>query len=304
MVALGAVAAPPEFNRDVRPILSDKCFFCHGPDATKREADLRLDNREEAIAAGAFEPGKASEAEIIRRVLSRDPDEQMPPPTSKLDPLTDKEVAALKGWIDAGAEYQPHWAFIPVKEVPVPEAQHVGSGQPGQPSQHPLDRLIRARLVEKNLQPQPRADKATLIRRLSFDLNGLPPTEAEVAAFIADDSPQAYEKLVNRLLASERYGERMAVDWLDTARYADSFGFQVDREREMWPWRDWVIKSLNQNLPYDQFITAQLAGDLLPNPTQDQILATAFNRLHQQEAEGAASKKSTASSMCAIEYRP
>ena len=280
LLSVTLFAAPPEFNRDVRPILSDKCFFCHGPDPGHRQADLRLDNRSDAIAANAFEPGKASEAEMIRRVLSRDPDLQMPPPASKLDPLTDKEVETLKQWIDSGAEYQAHWAFLPLKEVQLPAATD------GQSSQHPIDRLVRARLIEKGYQPQARADKATLIRRLSFDLNGLPPEPNEVAAFLADESPQAYEKLVDRLLASERYGERMAVDWLDTSRYADSFGFQVDREREMWPWRDWVIRALNQNMPYDQFITAQLAGDLLPQPTPDQILATAFNRLHQQEAEG------------------
>ncbi len=279
-VALCAAAPPPEFNRDVRAILSDKCYFCHGPDASKRQADLRLDTREDAISAGAFEPGKADEAEMIRRVLSRDPDQQMPPPGSKLDPLTDQEVQILKRWIDAGAEYQPHWAFIPLKEVPLPASTGTGTDA------HPVDQLVRARLAEKGYQPQPRADKATLIRRLSFDLTGLPPEPAEVAAFLADESPNATEKLVDRLLASQRYGERMAVDWLDTARYADSYGFQVDREREMWPWRDWVIKALNENMPYDQFITAQIAGDLLPKPTQDQILATAFNRLHQQESEG------------------
>ena len=278
-----SAAPPPDFNRDVRSILSDKCFFCHGPDSGKRQAELRLDVREDAISAGAFEPGKANAAAIIRRVLSRDPEEQMPPPGSKLDPLTEKEVDTLKRWIDAGAEYQPHWAFIPLKEVPLPEAP---ASIKAQPSQHPIDRLVRARLAEKGYQPQARADKATLMRRLSFDLNGLPPEPADVTAFVADDSPQAYERLVDRLLASERYGERMAVDWLDTARYADSYGFQVDREREMWPWRDWVIKALNQNMPYDQFITAQLAGDLLPGATKDQILATAFNRLHQQESEG------------------
>ncbi len=262
-------------------------FLLPWPDVGKREADLRLDNREDAISAGAFEPGKPNEAEMIRRVLSQDPDEQMPPPGSKLDRLTEKEVDTLKRWIEAGAEYQPHWAFIPLKEVPLPaENPNNKSTLAGAPSQHPIDRLIRARLIEKGYQPQPRADKATLIRRLSFDLNGLPPEASEVAAFVADESPRAYEQLVDRLLGSPRYGERMAVDWLDTSRYADSYGFQVDRERDMWRWRDWVIRSLNQNMPYNEFITAQLAGDLLPKPTQDQILATAFNRLHQQESEG------------------
>ncbi len=276
-------AEPPEFNRDIRPILSDKCFFCHGPDQSKREADLRLDIRDEAIAAGAFEPGQAAAAEMVRRVLSRDPDEQMPPPGSKLEPLTEQEVDTLKRWIDAGAEYQPHWAFIPLKEVPLPNSALMGMPA----SSHAIDLLINKRLgIHQKFIPKREASKSTIIRRLSFDLTGLPPDPTEVAAFVADNTPQAYEKLVDKLLASERYGERMAVDWLDAARYADSYGFQVDRERDMWAWRDWVIKAFNQNMPYDQFITQQIAGDLLPSPTKDQILATAFNRLHQQESEG------------------
>ncbi|MCC6509409.1 MAG: DUF1549 domain-containing protein [Pirellulaceae bacterium] len=273
-----------EFNRDVRPILSDKCFFCHGPDSGHRQADLRLDVRDDAIAAGAFEPGKPDAAELVRRVLSRDPDEQMPPPGSKLEPLTTKEVETLRQWIASGAEYQPHWAFIPLKPTSLPENSTDTTTK--DKVVHPIDRLVRARLAEQGYQPQPAADRTTLIRRLSFDLTGLPPTPAEVQAFINDDSPKAYEKLVDRLLASEHYGERMAVDWLDTARYADSFGFQVDREREMWPWRDWVIKALNSNMPYDRFISWQIAGDLMPDATDEQILATAFNRLHQQESEG------------------
>ena len=267
-----------EFNRDVRGILSDKCFFCHGPDANKREADLRLDQRDAAVESGAIEPGQPDESELIRRVLSQDPDERMPPPASKLGQLTAGEIDTLRGWIASGAEYQPHWSFISLSETSMPVADDSAS--------HPIDRLVRARLTQRGLKPQPTADRQTLIRRLSFDLTGLPPTVEEIENFVADKSDSAYEKLVDRLLGSDRWGERMAVEWLDAARYADSFGFQVDREREMWPWRDWVVRALNQNLPYDQFITWQIAGDLLPNATDDQILATAFNRLHQQESEG------------------
>ncbi len=262
-----------QFNRDIRPILSDKCFFCHGPDAKKREADLRLDVREDAIKSDAFEPGKPDDAEILRRVLSQDPDERMPPPASKLEPLTEREVQLLRQWIAEGAEYQAHWSFIPLEPA-------AASGS------NPIDQYVQARLEKRGLAPQPSADRATLIRRLSFDLTGLPPSPQDVQQFTSDPSPKAYEELVDRLLASPRYGERMAVDWLDTARYADSYGFQVDREREMWPYRDWVVRAFNSNMPYDQFITWQVAGDLLPNATDDQILATAFNRLHQQESEG------------------
>ncbi|MGN6544109.1 MAG: DUF1549 domain-containing protein, partial [Aureliella sp.] len=266
-----------EFNRDVRGILSDKCFACHGPDANKREADLRLDERDQAIAAGAIVPGKPDESELVRRILSDDPEERMPPASSKLGQLTKSEIETLKQWVAEGAEYQQHWSFIPPQEPRLPEDAS---------STHPIDRLIRARLAQRGVAQQPEADRATLIRRLSFDLTGLPPTPDELNAFVADDSADAYEKLVDRLLGSERYGERMAVDWLDAARYADSYGFQVDREREMWPWRDWVVRAFNDNLPYDQFITWQIAGDLLPDASDDQILATAFNRLHQQESEG------------------
>lgn len=266
-----------EFNRDVRGILSDKCFFCHGPDANKREADLRLDQRDAAVAAGAIQPGRPDASEVMRRVMSQDPDERMPPPTSKLGQLTAQEIDTLERWIGSGAAYQPHWSFIPLKQVALP---------PSSVAEHPIDQLVKASLAKRGLALQVEADRPTLIRRLSFDLNGLPPTADEIAAFVDDEAPDAYEKLVDRLLARESYGERMAVDWLDVARYADSYGFQVDRERDMWPWRDWVVRALNDNLPYDQFITWQIAGDLLPQASDDQILATAFNRLHQQESEG------------------
>ena len=273
---LEAIADPRvQFNRDVRPILSDKCFFCHGPDAQNREADLRLDERGAAVEATAIVPGQPDASELIRRVLSDDPDERMPPASSKLGRLKPEEISTLKRWIEQGAEYEGHWAFEPLADLPA-----------GTKATEAIDRLISEGLARRHLSPQPEADRATLIRRLSFDITGLPPTAAEVEAFLQDDRPNAYELLVDRLLASPHYGERMAVDWLDVARYADSYGFQVDREREMWPWRDWVIRSFNQNLPFDQFITWQLAGDLLPNATDEQILATAFNRLHQQESEG------------------
>jgi hypothetical protein len=263
-------AGSVRFNRDIRPILSDKCFHCHGPDANKREADLRLDVRAVAVEAGAIEPGKPEASEMIARLLSTKPKEHMPPPKSKLGDLTPAEIETFKKWIAEGAEYEAHWALIPLKPVDAPG----------------IDPLVEKGLAERGLQPQPEADRNTLIRRVSFDLTGLPPTPEEVEAWVKDEAPNAYEKVVDRLLASPRYGERMAVDWLDVARYADSYGFQVDREREVWPWRDWVVRALNENLSFDQFITWQLAGDLLPNPTDDQILATTFNRLHQQESEG------------------
>lgn len=267
----------PTFDRDIRPILSDRCFFCHGPDSARREADLRLDDRAAAIAAGAIVPGHPDESAIIQRVLSDDADTVMPPPHAKLGKLSADEVNLLRQWIRGGAEYQGHWSFLPVPRSDATDATISGR----------VDRLIRRQLSERGLQQQPVADRQTLIRRLSFDLTGLPPSAAEVRAFVsAAGEAEALPQLVDRLLASARYGERMAVDWLDVARYADSYGFQVDRERQMWPWRDWVIDAFNRNLPFDQFVTWQLAGDLLPGATQEQILATAFNRLHQQEAEG------------------
>jgi mono/diheme cytochrome c family protein len=269
-----------QFNRDVRPILSDKCFFCHGPDRAQLKGDLTLIDRDAAVEAGAITPGKPDESEMIRRILSTDPDEQMPPASAKLGRLSDQEIATLKKWVEQGAEYEGHWSFIPLNANVL-----AGASTRAEVSQR-IDEVVMAGLKARGLTLQSEADRNTLIRRLSFDLTGLPPTTDELDAFLADTSPDAIEKLVDRLLASLHYGERMAVDWLDASRYADSYGFQVDRERAMWPWRDWVIKSFNQNLPFDQFITWQLAGDLLPNATDDQILATAFNRLHQQESEG------------------
>jgi hypothetical protein len=273
--SLASASGKMQFNRDIRPILSDKCFHCHGPDSKNQKADLRLDVREAAIKDGHITPGKPELSMIIERILSTDEDEVMPPPKAKMGTLTPAEVATLKQWIAEGAEYEAHWSFIPLK----PEAM---KGQD-------IDKIVSAGLKERGLDLQPEATAETLVRRVSFDLTGLPPSPEEVAMFTADHAlnpESAMEKLVTRLLASPHYGERMAVDWLDVARYADSYGYQVDRERDVWPWRDWVVKAFNDNLSFDQFITWQLAGDLLPNPTDEQVMATAFNRLHQQESEG------------------
>jgi hypothetical protein len=257
------------FNRDIRPILSDKCFHCHGPDSKKREADLRLDDRAAAIKDGHILPGRPEKSLILDRILTSDPDELMPPPKSKLGRLTDAETEILRRWIREGAEYEAHWSFLP---VPVPEGKMTV-----QDAAKRIDAIVSAGLQARGLQLQPRAEAATLRRRLYFDLTGLPPAASERT----DPSD-----LIPQLLESPSFGEKWASDWLDVSRYADSFGFQVDRDREVWPWRDWVVKALNENLPFDQFVTWQIAGDMLPNATDEQILATAFNRLHQQEAEG------------------
>jgi len=271
------------FNRDIRPILSDNCFACHGPDNANRQAGLRLDTFDLATAeldsgSRAIVPENIDESELVARIVSDDPDAVMPPPHAKIGRLSDEQVAIVKRWIAEGAKYEPHWAFVaPVK----PDRLEAEAGQ------HPIDGIVGEKLAKRGLALQPEADRRTLIRRASFDITGLPPTPAEVEAFVADTAPDAYEKLLDRLLASPRYGERMATDWMDLARYSDSYGFQVDRPRpDMWPWRDWVIKAFNDNLPWDQFTLWQVAGDLLPNATDEQVLATAFNRLHQQESEG------------------
>jgi hypothetical protein len=276
-------AARVEFNRDIRPILSDKCYHCHGFDPNTREAGLRLDEREAAVADGHIVPGAPEQSLILQRVMTHDADDVMPPPESKLGRLTESEIAKIKQWIQEGAEYQQHWSFIAPKAASLSrwKAEAKESG-----ARTPIDHLVAQELKARGQAMQPKADAHTLIRRLSFDLTGLPPTPEEVTAFTGEDSEKSYEAAIDRLLASPSYGERMAVDWLDMARYADSYGFQVDREREVWMWRDWVIQAFNKNLSFDQFITWQVAGDLLPNATDEQILATAFNRLHQQESEG------------------
>lgn len=269
------------FNRDIRPILSDKCFHCHGFDPKNRKAGLRLDTFEGAIADGGIVAGQAERSAIIERVLSHDPDEVMPPPESKLGRLSETEIATLQRWINEGAEYEAHWAFVPLQKAQL-DAWTRQAAAAGRAT--PIDWLVAEGLKARGLELQPSADTATLARRLSFDLTGLPPTEAELADLAAGRLDLA--AFTERKLAAPAYGERMAADWLDVARYADSYGFQVDRPREVWMWRDWVIQAFNANLPFDQFLTWQLAGDLLPEATDDQVLATAFNRLHQQESEG------------------
>ncbi|MDZ4289788.1 MAG: DUF1553 domain-containing protein [Prosthecobacter sp.] len=281
VLSAAAGAEKLHFNKDIRPILSENCFFCHGPDAKKREADLRLDTFAGATADGAIVPGNPEKSEIIVRMTAHDPDDHMPPAKSKLPDITPEQVATLKQWIREGAKYEAHWSFIPLDFNRTPLRDQTGRS--------PIDQIVEWGLKEKGLALQPGAEANTLVRRLAFDLTGLPPSPAEVEAFVAayaKGPDVAIKSLVGRLLASPRYGERMAVDWLDMARYADSYGFQVDRERDVWMWRDWVVKAFNENLPFDKFITWQLAGDMLPNPTDEQVLATAFNRLHQQESEG------------------
>lgn len=276
-----------DFNYDVKPILSDKCFACHGPDIKKRQAEFHLDTEEGAFKAlksdahhFAIVKGKPDESMLVKRIFSEDPLFQMPPPESNLV-LTDHEKQVLRKWIEQGAEYKKHWAFIPPVMPDVPEAD---SDWPS----NDIDKFILAKLEEKGLKHSPEADKERLLRRVSFDLTGLPPTLEQVDAFLQDESPQAYDKMVDQLLASKGYGERWANYWLDVSRYGDSHGYQDDLPRVMWPWRDWVIHAFNVNLPYDQFVTWQLAGDLLPQATREQILATGFNRNHKITQEGGA----------------
>lgn len=276
-------ARPLSYNRDIRPILSEACFHCHGFDKNTRQGELRLDERAAATARRegppAITPGKPSESELIKRILAHDPDERMPPASSART-LSPAQIELLKRWIAEGAEYEPHWAFVPPKRLPLPELKQ--SDWPA----GPIDHWVLARLEREGLRPSPEASKQTLLRRVSLDLTGLPPTPAELAAFLADESPTAYEKVVDRLLASPRYGERMASLWLDAARYADTNGYQTDGPRQMWRWRDWVIEAFNSNLPFDRFTIDQLAGDLLPHPTLEQQIATGFNRNHRTNSEG------------------
>ena len=262
------------FNRDIRLILSDNCYQCHGPDDAAREAELRLDT-EAGATESAIVPGDADASELIERITTDDEDLVMPPPESERK-LTAQQVELLKKWIDQGAKFQGHWAF----EEPVrPEIPKIETA-------NPIDAFLQTKLKSTPLQPAPLADKSTLIRRVTLDLTGVPPTAEEVQAFLGDDSDGAYERLVDRLLMSPHYGERMAIAWLDFARYADSNGFQSDGSRELWAWRDWLIGALNENKPFDQFTIEQLAGDMLPDATRDQIIATGFNRNHRLNGEG------------------
>jgi len=267
------------FNRDIRPILSENCFFCHGPDAEKREAGLRLDVRDDAIAS-AIEPGDSAASELMARIFHQDNDLLMPPPSTARR-LTAEQKELLKRWIDSGAEYQSHWSLASPARPPVPAVANSQDWPRGA-----IDHFLLKSMEVASLTPQAETNRETLIRRITFDLTGLPPTLEEIDAFLADGSPDAYERLVDRLLASSRFGERMTADWLDVARYSDSYGMQVDRDRRVWPYRDWVIDAFNSSMTYDRFITEQIAGDLLPGATDSQILATTFNRLHPQECEG------------------
>ncbi len=275
-----------DFNLHVRPILSDKCFACHGPDANKRKAGLRFDEEEGVFAeleetpgAYAVVPGDVEASVLYHRIYTQDTNDMMPPPESLLA-MSDREKTILTKWIEQGAEYKPHWSFIPPVKADQPKVSDLSWPQ------QPLDYFILAKLDEVGLNPNPEADKERLLKRVAYDLTGLPPEEALIDQFLADDSDQAYEKIVDQLFASPHYGEKMALPWLDAARYADSHGYQDDGLRTMWPWRDWVIHAFNQNYPYDQFLTWQLAGDLLPNPTKEMLLATGFNRNHKITQEG------------------
>ncbi|MGB8169757.1 MAG: DUF1553 domain-containing protein [Chthoniobacteraceae bacterium] len=284
VAALPAGAAELSFNRDIRPILSDNCFSCHGPDKRARKGDRRLDTPEGATAevegVRAIVPGDLAKSDLVARIESHDADEVMPPPKSEKK-LKPEQIALLKKWIEQGAKYEPHWAFIPPQRSAVPEVA-------GKKVKNSIDAFILTRLEKEGLKPAPEAERATLIRRATFDLTGLPPTPAEVDVFLADTEPDAYERLIDRLLASPRYGEKMAVQWLDLSRYADTHGYHLDSGRDMWKWREWVISAFNRNQRFDDFVLWQTAGDLLPNATVEQKLATGFARNSMINFEGGA----------------
>ena len=284
-VEMSKISKPIDYAYDVKPILSDRCFACHGPDEAKQKGGLRLD-----IATVAYEklsesglkaivPGKSGKSELAHRILSSDPDVVMPTKESHLS-LNAHEKAILIKWIEEGAEYKPHWAFTVVKRPEVPKVKDEKWVR------NDIDRFILAKLEDKGLKPSPVAAKTTLLRRVYMDLIGLPPSPQQVQVFLKDTTANAYEKVVDQLLASEHYGENMAVPWLDAARYADTHGYQDDMMRTAWPFRDWVINAFNKNLSYDKFVTWQLAGDMLPKPDREQLVATAFNRMHAQSMEG------------------
>jgi hypothetical protein len=270
-----------QFNRDIRPILSENCFRCHGPDSASRKADLRLDKRAVAIEMGAIEPGKPGDSSLIERIFSTDPKEMMPPPSTRKE-LTAAQKDLLQRWVAAGAEYEPHWSFIPPQRPAPPAVKNPAWAKT------PIDRFILARLEAAGLQPAAEADRRTLARRASFDLTGLPPAPEQVEQFVNDTAQDAYEKYVDRLLALPQWGEHRARYWLDAARYADTHGIHIDNYREMWSYRDWVIKAFNRNVPFDRFTIEQLAGDLLPNRTLDEQVASGFNRCNITTSEGGA----------------
>ncbi len=281
LAAPGFAADNLEYNRTIRPILAENCFACHGADSAARKADLRLDQREQAVKVEAIVPGDPEGSEIIRRILSDDPQEVMPPPMTK-KALTKAQKDLLQQWVKEGAEYQPHWSFIAPVRSQVPVVKNPAWVKT------PIDNFILAKLEEKGLAPAPEADRRTLARRLSLDLTGLPPEPAEVEAFVNDQSPDAYGQLVDHFLDSPQWGEHRGRYWLDAARYADTHGIHFDNYREIWSYRDWVIKAFNRNLPFDQFTIEQLAGDLLPDRTLDQFVASGFNRCNITTNEGGA----------------
>src|ERR1700712_624297 len=274
------------YNFDIRPILSDKCYACHGPDANKRKADLRLDIPENVYKAlkdnpkaHALVPGKPEQSEVFLRIAARDTSVLMPPPASNLK-LNEREISLIKKWISQGAKYEKHWAFVPPKSPSLPEVKNK------QWTKNEIDYFVLSKQEKKGVTPNPEADKERLLKRVSLDLNGLPPTIEMMDGFLADNAPNAYEKVVDQLLKSPAYGEKMAVHWMDVARYADSHGYQDDNLRTQWPWRDWVIHAFNTNMPYDKFVTWQVAGDMQPNASNEQILATGFFRNHKYTEEG------------------
>jgi hypothetical protein len=275
------------YNFHIRPILSDKCFACHGPDANKREAHLRLDKPESAFAPltetkGAFAlvKGKPEESELYKRISSTDPHYQMPTPESHMGALTEDQIALFKKWIEQGAKYESHWAFTPPVKSPIPQVKD------SKWCKNEIDFFVLDLMNKKGLSPNEESDKERLLKRVSLDLTGLPPSIEMMDEFLADKSPDAFEKITDKLIADKSYGEKMAIHWLDVARYSDSYGYQDDNIRSQWPWRDWLIHAFNENMHYDQFLTWQLAGDLLPDPTKEQVLATAFLRNHKYTEEG------------------
>jgi hypothetical protein len=268
-----------EFNRDIRPILSDRCYTCHGPDPANRKTKLRFDSeagaKQDLGGRFAIVPGDPARSEMVRRINSDNSSAFRMPPVYAGNRLGDREIDLIRRWIEQGAQWQKHWSFIAPKRPEIPAARR-----------NPIDYFILRKLEQEGLSPSPDAERSTLIRRVTLDLTGLPATPEEVEAFLNDPSPNAYEKVVDRLLRSPRYGERMAIRWLDAARYADTNGYQTDAERVMWRWRDWVIDAFNRNMPFDRFTIEQIAGDMLPNATLDQKIATGFNRNHRGNSEG------------------
>ena len=290
IISVGLLSAPAvrgadtgklTYNRDIRPILSDNCFYCHGPDKNHRDGKFRLDDRDSSLAKKAIVPGQPDQSKLVERIFTADPDDLMPPPKTHKK-LSEAQKEILKRWIAQGAAYEPFWAYVIPTRPPVPAVKVEKWVR------NPIDTFIQHDLEENHLSPSPEADKRTLLRRLSLDLIGLPPTPQEMQAYLDDKSPDAYEKQVDRLLASPHYGERMAVPWLDAVRFSDTVGFHGDQNQNVFPYRDYVINAFNSNKPFDQFTIEQLAGDLLPHPTTEQLVATCFNRLNMMTREGGA----------------